>query len=124
MARKFQEQVRALEKRVQCVVTDFQRYIGYGRTMNPEKIKLWKIPTSNSIAVESFKEKTDFLQSFDPNDRQFNLFQHNTIIRCLREASHCYPGMALECGFFKHCISSQLERALLRQLWNFVTGEL
>ena len=78
--------------------TVFERFITYGRTMAPEKVKLWRIPSSDTRSMESFKLSMDFLCTFDIQSMKFNSFQQNTIVRTLRTV----PKLELEEFYTMH----------------------
>lgn len=103
---------------------DFERFISYGRTMDTTKIRRWCIPTSDSASLESFATKMETLKYVRENDSwAYQYSQQKLICKLIREASHCYPGVAVHNVEFVQMVKKQLTRALLKQINLFVTGE-
>ena len=102
----------------------FERYISYGRTMDSMKVRCWSIPTSDSASLESFTSKMEALKYVpDENSWSYDFFQHKLTCKLLREASHSYPGLALDNAEFVRLIKRQLIKALLKQIIMFSSGE-
>lgn len=103
---------------------EFERFIGYGRTMDMTKVRRWCIPTSDSASLESFATKMETLKYVRDNESwAYHYSQQKLICKLIREASHCYPGVAVQNVEFVQLVEKQLTRALLKQITLFVTGE-
>ena len=102
----------------------FERFITYGRTMDTVKIRKWAIPTSDSAALESFRTKMENLGYVrGDNSNIYKYSQQKLVCKLIREASHCYPGIAVDNVEFVELVSKQLVRALLKQIILFTMGE-
>ena len=105
----------------------FERHIDFGRTCDPCKIRRWKLPTSDSEAEESFRRKVQSILAEESTIQHKSwgqrFYRHKAMCDLLREASYCYPGLALDCKEFVELVKHHLVKCMLKQITMFTRGE-